>query len=393
MDSIVIVNGARTPFGSFLGELSSLPAPILGATAIKATLDRAGLDPELLNEVIMGNVLSAGVGQGPARQASLLAGVPKTVGCTTVNKLCGSGLKALMFAHDTLKAGSAQAIIAGGMESMSLAPHLLLTGRQGQKMGHQKLLDHMLKDGLEDAQSGRLMGEFAQDTADQHTLSREQMDEFAIESLKRAQTAQQQGLFAKEIVAVSYDKRGTTITVEHDEQPRAADAAKIPRLRPVFKADGGTITAANASSISDGAAALLLTTESFARANNLTIQARILGHSSAAREPAEFTLAPCNAIEQLLKQLNWQVGDVDLYEINEAFAMVAMLPLQQFGIDHSKVNVYGGACALGHPIGATGARLILTLINALQERGLRRGLATLCIGGGEATAMAIELAS
>lgn len=391
-DPIVIVSGVRTPCGSLLGDLSSVSAPMLGATVIQEALRRAGIDGQDVNEVIMGNVLSAGVGQGPARQASRKAGLPDAVGATTVNKLCGSGMKAVMLAHDMLLAGTGRIMVAGGMESMSNAPYLLMKARAGMRMGHDQAYDHMFLDGLQDADTGKLMGVFAQDMADLKEISREAMDNFAIASLERAIAAQTNGWFKGEIVPVTVEDRKGTVIVSEDEQPKKANPQKIPTLRPAFKKEGGTITAANASSISDGAAALVLMRKSEAKARGCTIKARILAHASQAQHPSEFTIAPCGAISTLLKRVGWKVQDVDLFEINEAFAMVAMLPMMQLGINHEKVNIYGGACALGHPIGATGARLLVTLMSALAERGLRKGIASLCIGGGEATAMAIELA-
>ena len=391
MESIVIVSGVRTACGGLLGDLSSVSASELGAVAIKGALDRLSLDPKEIDEVIMGNVLSAGVGQGPARQSSRKAGIPDHVGATTINKLCGSGLKAAMIAHDLMKAGSGKIMVAGGMESMSNAPYILPAARAGARMSHTQCLDHMFYDGLEDADTGKLMGAFAQDVADKKELTREAMDEFAISSLERAQAAQREGWFKDEIVPVTIKTRKGSHEVSEDEQPKKADTSKIPQLRPAFKKDGGTITAANASSISDGAAALILMTESEAQTRGIKPIARILGHSSQAQHPSEFTIAPCGAIDKLLKKIGWGVDDVDLYEINEAFAMVAMMPIIDLGIDREKVNIHGGACALGHPVGATGARLLVTLMNALKQKGLKRGLASLCIGGGEATAMAIEM--
>tara|TARA_Y100001934_G_C12386969_1_gene796883 strand:- start:3013 stop:4191 length:1179 start_codon:yes stop_codon:yes gene_type:complete len=391
MDPVVIVSGFRTPCGGLLGELSPLKAPQLGAAVIKAILEKTGLDAGDIHEVLMGNVLSAGIGQGPARQASRLAGIPDWVGATTLNKLCGSGLKAIMMAHDMICAGTGKVMIAGGMESMSNAPYILQGARAGLRMGHSQTLDHMFFDGLEDAETGKLMGVFAQEVSDAKGLTREAMDEFAISSLKRAQEAQTKQLFKDEIMPVVVPLRKGEMTVSEDEQPKTAKPEKIPQLRPAFKKDGGTITAANASSISDGAAAVLLMKESEAQGRGLDIQAKIVGHASNARHPSEFTIAPCGAIQKLLNQVGWTEKDVDLFEINEAFAMVAMLPMIEIGIDRDKVNVNGGACALGHPVGATGARLIVTLMNALKQRNLKRGVAALCIGGGEAVAMAIEL--
>ena len=392
MDPIVIVSGFRTACGGLMGDLGTVSAPELGAAVIKAAVKQAGIDQADIHEVIMGNVLSAGVGQGPARQASRQAGIPDHVGATTVNKLCGSGLKAVMLAHDMLVADAGKVMVAGGMESMSNAPYITKGVRSGLRMGHTQSFDHMFLDGLEDAETGKLMGVFAQDMADQKQLSREAMDEFAISSLQRAQQAQDNGWFKDEIVPFEVKTRKGSVVIAEDEQLKNANLDKIPQLRPAFKRDGGTITAANASSISDGAAALVLMKESEAKARGCTVLARIRGHASAARHPSEFTVAPCGAIENLLAKVGWQVKDVDLFEINEAFAMVAMIPMIEFGIDREKLNVYGGACALGHPIGATGARLLVTLMSALRQKGLKTGVASLCIGGGEAAAMAIELA-
>lgn len=387
---IVIVGAARTPIGALMGELGTVPAPQLGAVAIAAALQRAGVTPEQIDEVVMGCVLAAGLGQAPARQAALAAGLPTGTGCTTVNKMCGSGMKALMLAHDQLRAGSAEWMVAGGMESMSLAPYLLPKARAGLRMGHAQLLDHMFFDGLEDAYAGGLMGTFAQQTADKYGVSREAMDDFALESLSRAQRAMAEGAFTEEIAAVLVDHKHDTVAVATDEQPGKARPEKIRQLKPAF-ASNGTVTAANSSSISDGAAALVVATAEQARAQGITPLARILGHATHAQLPAEFTLAPIGAIKKLLDKVGWQVDDVDLFEINEAFAVVTLLAINEIGLDAGKVNVNGGACALGHPIGASGARIVVTLLHALRRRGLKRGVAALCIGGGEATAMALEL--
>ncbi|GHA03991.1 acetyl-CoA C-acyltransferase [Oceanisphaera arctica] len=387
---IVIVGAARTPMGALQGELGTVPAPQLGAAAIAAALQRAGVAPEQVDEVVMGCVLAAGLGQAPARQAALAAGLPMSSGCTTVNKMCGSGMKALMLAHDQLRAGSAELMIAGGMESMSLAPYLLPKVRAGLRMGHAQLLDHMFFDGLEDAYEGGLMGSFAQQTADKYGVSREAMDDFALESLSRAQRAITEGDFAEEIIPVQVVSRHGAVAVETDEQPGKARPEKIRRLNPAFAKDG-TVTAANSSSISDGAAALVVTTAEHARTLGLPPLARVLTHSTHARLPAEFTLAPIGAIRKVLEKVGWQVGEVDLYEINEAFAVVTLLAINELKLDAAKVNVNGGACALGHPIGASGARIVVTLLHALRRRGLKRGVAALCIGGGEATAVALEL--
>ncbi len=390
MSDIVIVSGARTPMGSFQGSLASVPAVELGALAIREAVARAGIAASDVEEVIMGCVLPAGLKQGPARQAALNAGLPAATGCTTINKLCGSGMKAVMLAHDLLKAGSNRVMIAGGMESMSNAPYIIEKARTGLRMGHGEIKDHMFFDGLEDARSGRLMGSFAQETADQYGITREDMDAYAIESLKRAQAAIQNGELASEIVPVTVTSRKGEVVVKDDEQPLTANLDKIPTLKPAFKKDG-TITAANASSISDGASALLLMTAEEAAQRGLKPLAKIVAHATQSQDPSEFTLAPIGAMSNLFKKTGWSKDDVDLFEINEAFAMVTMLAMREHGLDHAKVNVYGGACAQGHPVGSTGSRIILTLINALQRKGGKRGVASLCIGGGEATAVAIEL--
>jgi len=389
-NSIVIVSGVRTPMGGFQGSLSSLSAVELGAIAIREAVARAGVAPAEVDEVIMGCVLPAGLKQGPARQASLQAGLPSATGCTTINKLCGSGMKAVMMAHDALKAGSNRIMLAGGMESMSNAPYLMTKARGGLRMGHGEIKDHMFFDGLEDAATGRLMGSFAQDTAEQHGLTREEMDAYAIESLKRAKAAIDNGSLDSEIVPVSVSTRKGEVLVKDDEQPHNANIEKIPTLKPAFKKDG-SITAANASSISDGASALLLMTAEEAQKRGLKPLARIVGHATQSQDPSEFTLAPIGAMTNLFAKTGWSKDDVDLFEINEAFAMVTMLAMREHGLDHARVNIYGGACAQGHPVGSTGSRLIVTLINALQKTGGKRGIASLCIGGGEATAIAIEL--
>lgn len=390
MSDIVIVSGARTPMGGFQGSLSSVPAVELGAIAIREAVARAGIQPGDVEEVIMGCVLPAGLKQGPARQAALGAGLPSAAGCTTVNKLCGSGMKAVMLAHDALKAGSNSVMVAGGMESMSNAPYILEKARTGLRMGHGEIKDHMFLDGLEDARTGRLMGSFAQETADQYGISREEMDAYAIESLKRAQNAINSGVLASEIVPVTVSSRKGEVVVKDDEQPLNANLEKIPGLKPAFRKDG-TITAANASSISDGASALVLMTAEEAAKRGLKPLAKIVAHATQSQDPSEFTIAPIGAMTNLLKKAGWDKNDVDLFEINEAFAMVNMLAMREHGLDHAKVNVYGGACAQGHPVGSTGSRIIVTLINALQRTGGKRGVASLCIGGGEATAVAIEL--
>ncbi len=389
-DSIVILNGARTPMGGFQGSLGSVTAPQLGAIAIREAISRAGLQPQDVQEVIMGCVLPAGLKQGPARQAALEAGIPDSVGATTINKLCGSGMKATMLAHDLIKAGTNDIMVAGGMESMSNAPYVLEKARAGYRMGHGEIKDHMFLDGLEDAKTGRLMGSFAQDTADKYGITREEMDAFAIESLRRAQQAINDGSFVAEIVPVKVQGRGGETLVSIDEQPGNAKPDKIPTLKAAFKKDG-TITAANSSSISDGASALVLTRESVATARGLKPVARIIAHSTQSQHPSEFTIAPIGSIAKVLEKAGWNTADVDLWEINEAFAIVSMMAMKEHGIPHEKVNVHGGACALGHPVGSTGSRIILSLIHALQKYGKKRGVASLCIGGGEATSVAIEL--
>lgn len=387
---IVIVAAKRTPMGGFQGELSSVASPKLAATAIKALMEQTGLPGEQLDEVLMGCVLPAGLGQAPARQATLGAGLPLSVGATTVNKVCGSGMKTVMLAHDLIKAGSASVVVAGGMESMSQAPYLLDKARGGMRMGHGKVMDHMFLDGLEDAYTGGAMGTFAQETADEFNLTREQMDTFALSSLEKANAAIESGAFKEEIAPVTVSSRRGDTLVDTDEQPGNARPDKIPSLRPAFAKDG-TITAANSSSISDGAAALMLMTAEQASSQGLAVLATIKGHTTHAQEPSMFTTAPVGAMNKLLDKVNWSKEDVDLFEINEAFAMVTMLAISELSLDESKVNVNGGACALGHPIGCSGARLLVTLIHALKARGLKRGVASLCIGGGEATAMAIEV--
>lgn len=389
-DSIVIINGARTPMGGFQGALKDVSATDLGAAAIKAAVERSGVNIDKIDEVIMGCILSAGLGQGPARQAMRKAGLPDSTGAVTINKLCGSGLKAVMQAYNGIKAGSFDIAVAGGLESMTNAPYLMPKARGGYRMGHQEVKDHMFLDGLEDAETGRLMGQFAQDTADEKGYTREQMDEFAIESLNRALTAIKDGHFKNEITPVTVKSRKGDSIVDTDEQPGLANAERIPTLRAAFAKDG-TITAANASSISDGAAAVVLMKESQAKAEGLDYQARIIATASNSRHPSEFTIAPVGAIEKLLSKAGWSVEDVDLWEINEAFAMVTMIAIDELKLDHAKVNIEGGACALGHPVGCSGARILVTLINSLKRTGGKKGIATLCIGGGEAVAVAIEL--
>ena len=383
MDPIVIVSMARTPMGGFMGSLSKIAAPDLGASAIAAAVARAGIGADKVDQVIMGNVLPAGLGQAPARQASMGAGLPLDVRCQTVGKVCGSGMQAIMNAHDMIKAGSSDFVVAGGMESMSGAPYLLEKARTGYRAGHGKVMDHMFLDGLEDAyDKGRAMGTFAEECADTYGFTREEQDAYALRSLDRAKTAIETGAFDGEIVAVG--------DVTTDEQPGRARPEKIPTLKPAFR-DGGTVTAANSSSISDGAAALVLMRKSQADAMGLTPIAVIHGHAGHAQAPSLFTTAPIPAMQKVLAKVGWTVDDVDLFEINEAFAVVAMAAIRDLGLDDAKVNVNGGACALGHPIGCSGARIVVTLIAALQARGLKKGVASLCIGGGEATALAVEL--
>ncbi|HBJ4055013.1 TPA: thiolase family protein [Acinetobacter baumannii] len=390
MTDIVIVNGARTAMGGFQGSLSGLTAPELGAVTIKEAIARAGLQPTDVEEVIMGCVLPAGLKQGPARQAMRKAGLPDSTGAVTINKLCGSGMKAVMQAADMIKAGSAEIVVAGGMESMTNAPYVLPKARAGYRMGHGEIKDHMFFDGLEDAETGRLMGSFAQDMANTRGYTREQMDDFAIRSLKRAQTAITEGYFKDEIVPVTVSTRKGDVIVDQDEQPLNAKIDKIPSFKPAFAKDG-TITAANASSISDGASALVLTSSEVAAQRGLQPLAKIIATASNSQHPSEFTIAPVGAIEKVLKKAGWNAQDVDLWEINEAFAMVTMCPIDDFKLDPEKVNIHGGACALGHPVGSTGSRIILTLIHALKRTGGKKGVAALCIGGGEATAVAIEI--
>ncbi len=389
-DPVVIVGAARTPMGGLQGDFASLAAARLGGAAIRAALERAGVSGDLVDEVIMGCVLPAGQGQAPARQASLDAGVPLAAGCTTVNKMCGSGMKAAMFAHDLLLAGTNDVMVAGGMESMTNAPYLLPKARAGYRLGHGQLLDHMFLDGLEDAyDKGRLMGTFAEDCAGQYSFTREAQDNFAITSLTRAMRAIDDGSFAAEVVPVTVSSRRGDVVVDKDEQPHKANLDKIPQLKPAFRKEG-TVTPANSSSISDGGAALVLMRQSEAEKRGLTPLARILAHSTHAQEPALFTTAPVGAIGKLLDKTGWAAADVDLYEINEAFAVVTMAAMKELDLPHDKVNVHGGACALGHPIGCSGARILVTLLHALQKYDLRTGVAALCIGGGEATAVAIE---
>ena len=387
---VVIVGAARTPMAGFGGEFADMPAPELGGAAISSALERAGVSPEDVDDVIMGLVLPAGQGQAPARQASLGAGIPLGVGATTVNKMCGSGMKAAMLAHDNLLAGSHDVMVAGGMESMTNAPYLLPKARSGMRMGHSQAMDHMFFDGLEDAyDKGKLMGVFAENTAEAFQFTREAQDEFAITSLDRALKASEDGTFAEEITPVTVINRKGETAIESDEQPRNARPDKIPQLKPAFR-DGGTVTAANSSSISDGAAALVLMRWSEAEKRGVSPVAVIHAHATHAAEPEWFTTAPIGAVEKVLEKSGWSKEDVDLFEVNEAFAVVAMAAMRDLGLSHDKVNIHGGACALGHPIGASGARIIVTLLNALKKYDLSKGVASLCIGGGEATALAIE---
>jgi len=390
-DPIVILSATRTPMGSMQGALADVSATDLGATAVKAAVERAGIKGDEIDRIYMGCVLPAGLGQAPARQAAIKAGLPKSVQATTVNKVCGSGMQTVIMAEEALKAGNADLIVAGGMESMTNAPYLLKKHRSGARIGHDTAYDHMFLDGLEDAyEPGRAMGTFAQETADQYQLTREEQDNYSIESLSRAKAAIESGAFAAEIVPVTIQGRGGETVVDTDEQPGRGRPDKIPSLKPAFAKDG-TITAATSSSISDGAAALVLTRQSDADAKGLKPVARIVASAAHARDPSEFTIAPAGAIEKALKKAGWSVDDVDLWEVNEAFACVAMFAMRDLGIPHDKINVHGGATALGHPIGASGARLIVTLIGALKAKGKTRGVASLCIGGGEATAVAVEL--
>lgn len=389
-DAVVIVAAKRTPLGAFQGSLSGAASPDLAATAIRACIAESGLDPEKINEVFMGCVLPAGLGQAPARQAAIKADVPLHAGCTTLNKVCGSGMKATMLAHDLIRAGSAKVVLAGGMESMSNAPYLMPGARAGYRMGHQEVLDHMFFDGLQNPSDGNMMGHFAEETAKKYKFSREDQDSFAIESVTRARAAVANGAFDAEIAPVTISGRKGDVTVSEDEGPANAMPEKIPGLRPAFAKDG-TVTAASSSSISDGAAALVLMSAGEAQKQGLKPLATVVGHSGFAHEPEWFTTAPVFAIRALHEKLGWNPDNVDLYEINEAFACVTMAAMTDVGLDHAKVNVNGGACALGHPIGATGARIIVTLLHALRNRGLKRGVASLCIGGGEAVAIGIEI--
>ena len=389
-DPVVIVAARRTPLGTFQGSLAPANAPKLGATAISACIADIAIDPADIDEVLFGCVLPAGIGQAPARQAALAAGIPDSTGCTTVNKICGSGMKTTMFGHDLIAAGSADVVVSGGMESMTNAPYLLPKARQGYRMGHQEVIDHMFFDGLQNPYDGNMMGHFAEETAVKYAFTREDQDAFAIESVNRARQAMKGGAFSAEIAPVTITTRKGEVTVGEDEGPGNANIDKIPTLRPAFRKDG-TVTAASSSSISDGAAALILMRASDAADRSLESLARIAGHSSFAQEPAWFTTAPVHAIRKLHDKLGWNPDGVDLYEINEAFACVTMAAMADVGIDHDKVNVHGGACALGHPIGASGARIIVTLLHALRAHDKKRGVASLCIGGGEAVAIGIEI--
>ncbi len=389
-ENIVIVDGARTPMGGLSGALSDVTAPELASTAIRKVLDRTGIDPSLVEEIFIGCVLPAGLKQGPARQAARGAGIPDSAGAVTLNKLCGSGMQATIFAVDSIASGTNTIAMAGGMESMTNAPYVMPGARSGLRMGHKQIFDHMFLDGLEDAYEGRAMGTFAQATADAYNITREEMDSFAIESLTRAKCAIDNGSLADEMAPVTVSTRSGDVVVSDDEQPHKAKVDKIPSLRPAFVKDG-TITAANSSSISDGASALLLMTESKAKELGLKPLARVVGHARHSQHPSEFTLAPIGALSKLFTKINWRPAEVDLFEINEAFAMVTMLAMREMELPHDKVNVHGGACAQGHPIGSTGSRIIVTLMHALKNQGKHRGVAALCIGGGEATAFAIEM--
>ena len=390
MSEIVIAGAKRTAIGSFLGQFTGVPTPKLGATAIRAALEQSGIAPADVSEVIMGCVLPANLGQAPARQASLEAGLPVSAGCTTINKVCGSGMKALMLAHDLIKVGSAKVVVAGGMESMTNAPHMV-NARSGIRYGDGQLVDHMAWDGLTNPYDGLSMGVFGEKCADKYTFTREEQDAYAIASVERAQAAQKANAFANEIVPVTVQGRKGPQDFAEDEQPGRSDTAKIPTLRAAFRKENGTITAASSSSISDGAAALVLLDADDAKARGITALARIVAHATHSQEPEWFTTAPVGAISKVLEKAGWKADDVDLFEINEAFAVVPMAVMRELGVPHEKINVNGGACALGHPIGASGARIVVTLLNALTARGAKRGVAALCIGGGEATAIAIEL--
>lgn len=389
MTDIIIAGAKRTPIGAFLGQFTGVPSPTLGATAIRAALDQAGVAPADVDEVLMGCVLPANLGQAPARQASLAAGLPPAAGCTTLNKVCGSGMKAIMLGHDLIRAGSAGVVVAGGMESMTNAPHMAAV-RTGIRLGDGKLVDHMMWDGLTNPYDGKSMGVFAESCADKYHFTRAEQDAFATESVRRAQDAVKSGAFADEIATVTVHGRKGDVQVSVDETPGKVDPAKIPTLKPAFRKENGTVTAASSSSISDGAAAVVLMTADDAKARGVKPLARIVAHATHSQEPEWFTTAPVGAIDKVLKKAGWKVGDVDLFEVNEAFAVVAMAAMKDIAIPHDKLNVHGGACALGHPIGCTGARIVVTLLHAMIHAGARRGVASLCIGGGEATAIAIE---
>ncbi len=390
-ENIYVVAAKRTAIGSFQGQFVNTPSTKLGATAIKATMAQVDINGEFVDEALIGCVLPAGLGQAPARQAVLGAGLPQSVCCTTVNKVCGSGMKAVMLAYDNIKAGSARVVLAGGMESMTMAPYLLPKARGGYRMGHAEMLDHMFFDGLQNPYDGNMMGHFAENCADKYSFSREAQDTFSATSVKRAMAAMESGAFDEEITAVEVSQRYQTVQVDTDQEPPTCQLDKIPTLRPAFRRDGGTVTAANASKISDGASMTLLASQSFVDEKGLEPLAKIIGHHQYAHAPEWFTTAPVGAMTQLLKKIGWSVEDVDLWEINEAFAVVTMAAMTEMNIDHDKVNIHGGATALGHPIGASGNRILVTLIYALKQRGLKKGVASLCIGGGEATAIAIEL--
>jgi len=391
MTEVVIAAAKRTAIGSFQGVFTGVPSTELGSTAIRAALESAQIQSELVSEVIMGCVLPAALGQAPARQASLGAGIPLAAGCMTINKVCGSGMKAIMLGHDLIKAGSASVVVAGGMESMTNAPYMMPGARAGYRIGEQTVLDHMMHDGLTNPYDGQAMGVFGESCVEKYSFTREEQDEYSAASVSRAQSATKEGRFAEEIAPVTVKSRKGEVVVTADEEPAKVDLAKIPKLRPAFKRDGGTITAASSSKISDGAAATILLSADQAKELGIKPLARIVAHATHAQEPAWFTTAPIGALQSVLSSSGWDVADVDLFEINEAFACVAMAPMRELGISHDKLNVNGGACALGHPIGASGARIVVTLLHALKQRGGKRGIAALCIGGGEATAIAVEL--
>lgn len=390
-NDVFIVAAKRTPIGSFQGQFANTAATQLGAIAIKAIIDEVSINQNEIDEALIGCVLPAGLGQAPARQSVLHAGLPLSVKCTTVNKVCGSGMKTVMMAHDTIKAGSANLVIAGGIESMTMAPYILPKARGGYRMGHAQMLDHMFFDGLQNPYDGNMMGNFAESCADKYSYTREAQDEFSAESVNRAMRAMENGSFDNEIVEVEVKSRKATTLVSKDEEPPKCDVSKIPNLRPAFRRENGTVTAANASKISDGASMTLLASAQFVSENDLKPLAKIVGHHQFAHKPEWFTTAPVTAIQQLMNKINWSIEDVDLFEINEAFAVVTMAAMDELNLPHEKVNVNGGATALGHPIGASGNRILVTLIHALKNRGLKRGVASLCIGGGEATAIAIEI--